>query len=196
MGKRHSSKKQKTRPEKLLFLARNFLPFVFFILFSCSSISVQIGFEAVIINKVPFYPQEAYQCGPASLSGVMNYWGVNVTPEEIAGEVYSKTAKGTLNLDMLIYANTKGLYALQYAGTMDDIKTKINNGYPLIVMVDYGFSIYQVNHFMVVVGYNDNGVIVNSGRTEHEFINREKFLNIWEKTNFWTLLIKKKSEEK
>ncbi|MCL4537857.1 MAG: peptidase C39 family protein, partial [Nitrospirae bacterium] len=138
-------------------------------------------------------PQEDYQCGPASLAGVLNYWGITVSPDDVAKDIYSESARGTLNMDMVIYANKKGLYALQYIGGWDDLKKKINNKYPLIVLVDYGFSVYQANHFMVVVGYNDDGVVVNSGKTEHMFIDKEKFLKAWKRTNFWTLLIKKES---
>lgn len=169
---------------------------IFFIVCSCSTVSVQFESKPVMINKVPFYPQEDYQCGPASLAGVLNYWGVSVTPDEIAKAIYSESAKGTLNIDMPLYVNKKGLYALQYAGSQDDLKAKINDGYPLIVLVDYGFSVYQANHFMVVVGYNDYGVIVNSGRTENMFIDMEKFLKTWKRTNYWTLLIKQKKEDR
>ncbi|MCL5062544.1 MAG: C39 family peptidase, partial [Nitrospiraceae bacterium] len=139
-------------------------------------------------------PQEDYQCGPASLAGVLNYWGITVSPDDVAKDIYSESARGTLNIDMLLYVNKKGLYALQYAGSWDDIEAKINDGYPLIVLVDYGFSVYQANHFMVVVGYNDDGVVVNSGKTEHMFIDKEKFLKAWKRTNYWTLLIKQKTE--
>ena len=59
-------------------------------------------------------------------------------------------------------------------------------------MVDYGFSVWQVNHFMVVVGYNNDGVIVNSGKKKHELIENDTFLRTWRKTDFWTLLVKKK----
>jgi len=42
------------------------------------------------------------------------------------------------------------------------LKKNIDSGYPLIVLVDYGFWAFHSNHFMVVVGYNEDGVIVNS----------------------------------
>ncbi len=176
---------------RLMFpIAYSLLPVILFFLFSCSTVSVQIE-KTILINKVPFYPQEDYQCGPASLAGVMNYWGVDIKPEDIANDIYSKSARGTLDIDMLLYANKKGLYALKYAGNWEDLKTKIDGGYPLIVLVDYGFFLYRANHFMVVVGYNEDGVTVNSGKTERAFIEKEKFLNSWEKTNYWTLWIKK-----
>ncbi|NCO84454.1 MAG: hypothetical protein COZ31_07025 [Nitrospirae bacterium CG_4_10_14_3_um_filter_44_29] len=166
-----------------------------FFLHSCATVNngsmPESGHKRVISN-VPFYAQEAYQCGPASLAGVMNYWKIDVKPDDIAKEIYSKSAKGTLNIDMIIYPQKKGLTAEQYSGGMKDLKKNIDSGYPLIVLVDYGFWAFQANHFMVVVGYNEGGVIVNSGKDKGKFIPEEDFIKTWERTKFWTLLIKRK----
>lgn len=160
------------------------------IITACSShVIIQYGPE-VIINRVPFYPQEDYQCGPSSLAGVMNYYGINVSPEEIASEIYSKSARGTLNLEILFYAEKKGLKAERYSGNIDDLRDKIKAGHPLIVLVDYGYGPIQANHFMVIVGYNESGVFANSGREEKKFISFKDFLKIWDRTGNWTLHIK------
>jgi len=145
--------------------------------------------DVTIIEDVPFYPGEDYQCGPASLAGVLNYWGVTVSPGDIAREIFSPSAGGTLNFDMSLYVRSRGLQALQYSGTIEDLKEKITSSYPLIVLVDYGFSIYQVNHFMVVVGFTDEGVVVNTGREERRLIPSRDFLKAWKRTKYWTLLI-------
>jgi predicted double-glycine peptidase len=142
-----------------------------------------------MIRNVPFYPQEKYQCGPASLAGVLNHWKINVSPEEIASEIYSKSARGTLNIDMALYVEKIGLKVRQYGGSFEDIRDKIDSGYPLIVLVDEGFLIYQKNHFMVVIGYGGEGIIVNSGREQGKFIPVRKFFRPWERTKFWTLVI-------
>lgn len=195
MGNRQNTdNRKKSLNNYLSLIACSLLVFTFF-LFSCSTASVQLNSNSIRIDKVPFYPQDDYQCGPAALAGVLNYWGINVTPDDIAKDIYSKFAKGTLNIEMKIYADKKGLYSLQYRGNWDDLKSKISEGNPLIVLVDYGvFSSYHVNHFMVVIGYNDEGVIVNSERTENLFIEKEKFLRIWKKANYWTLLIRQRTE--
>ncbi|HAM53638.1 MAG TPA: hypothetical protein DCP92_24200 [Nitrospiraceae bacterium] len=147
---------------------------------------------AHIIRGLPFYPQEDYQCGPASLASVLNYWGSAVSPTDIAKHIYSRSARGTLNVDMVLYAEARGLEAFSYSGGLDDVRAKIEAGYPLIVLVDEGFSFYQVNHFMVLAGYSDDGVIVNSGRKEGKFIPTGAFLKLWERTKFWTLFIRRK----
>lgn len=142
-----------------------------------------------MIPNVPFHPQEEFQCGPASLAGVLNHWNINVSPEEIASEIYSKSAKGTLNIDMVLYVEKRGLKARQYRGNLEDIKTKIDSGYPLIVLVDEGFLAYQKNHFMVVIGYGGEVILANSGRERFKFIPVKNFMRSWEKTKFWTLWV-------
>jgi ABC-type bacteriocin/lantibiotic exporter with double-glycine peptidase domain len=160
---------------------------------SCSSLhGIHESSSNIIIKDVPFYSQETYQCGPASLATVMNYLNVMVKPEEIAEDIYSKSAHGTLNLDMVLYAQRKGLSALQYKGNLNDVHKNIEDGNPLIVLVDYGFSFYEAVHFMVIVGYNEAGIIVNSGKKKDHFIPEKEFLKAWEKTNYWTLLIQRR----
>jgi ABC-type bacteriocin/lantibiotic exporter with double-glycine peptidase domain len=173
------------------------LAVVVILLHSCATTSeIPEAKNTRIIENVPFYSQESYQCGPASLASVLNYWGVNVTPDDIAKEIFSESARGTLNIDMVLYTQRMLLDAAQYRGSIEDLKKNVESGYPLVVLVDYGFSLYQVNHFMVVVGYNENGVIVNSGRDKGKFISEKYFIKAWERTKYWTLLIKPVSSKK
>lgn len=184
-------KKVKVKVKDFIMLSLSLNLIIF--LYSCAAVNpIPESAQNRIIPEVPFYAQEAYQCGPASLAGVMNYWGVKVFPDEIAKAIYSESARGTLNIDMIIYPQKKGLVAEQYSGGMEDMKKNIDSGYPLIVLVDYGFWVYQVNHFMVIIGYNEHGVIANSGKEKAVFIAEKDFIKTWERTKFWTLLIKKK----
>ena len=174
-----------------LMMRKCILILFFSLLFSCvTTRNLPEPGTAHIIENVPFFPQETYQCGPASLAGVLNYWGVKISPEAIAVKIYSRSAKGTLGLDMVLYVQDKGLQVIQYRGNIKDLKKNIDLGCPVIVLVDYGFWVYQQNHFMVIAGYHKNGVIANSGRNQHKFIREEDFLKSWERTDFWTLLIK------
>lgn len=166
---------------------------IFALLLSCAATPDPTEFGAShIIASVPFYPQQEYQCGPASLAGALNYWGVSISPEDIAAEIYSEAAGGTLDIDMVLFAKRKGLEARQYQGSLDDIKRNVKRGYPIIVLVDQGFWLYQQNHFMVVVGYNEKEIVVNSGEEQLKSIRLKDFLRSWKKTKHWTLLITRK----
>ncbi|WP_353683513.1 C39 family peptidase [Thermodesulfovibrio sp. 3907-1M] len=147
--------------------------------------------QEYIISSVPFFPSEDFQCGPASLAMVLNFWGLRITPEEIAKDIYSKTARGTADFDMLIFAEKKGFKASQYSGNIEDIKEKIKAQKPLIVMTDEGFWFYKKYHYMVIVGFDKHSIIVNSGTEQYKRIDFESFAKKWKKTDFWTLLIEK-----
>lgn len=144
-----------------------------------------------VIHDVPFYPQEEFQCGPAALASVLTYWNVRADPDEIGREIFSKAARGTLTIDMVLYAQRKGLHAEQLKGDMELLKRAIDSEQPPIVLVDYGISVFQRNHFMVVTGYSRDGVIVHSGGSPNKFLSLKSFLGAWERTGYWTLLIKR-----
>ena len=176
-------------PKYIVSLKISRLTFFLFFLSCATSTHLDKHSVSNVIQNVPFYQSKAYQCGPASLASVLNFWGIAVSADDIAEEIYSESARGTLDVDMTLYAEGKGLRARQFKGSIKDIKRNIDMGYPLIVLVDYGFWVYQRNHFMVFIGYNERGVIVNSGTGRPELVAFEDLLRPWRRTNFWTLLI-------
>jgi ABC-type bacteriocin/lantibiotic exporter with double-glycine peptidase domain len=138
--------------------------------------------RAGVVKEVPFFPQLAYQCGPASLAAVLNYFGEAVSPDQIADEIFRENIRGTVTIDMLLYARKKGFSSRWYSGSPKDIQRSVDEGVPLIVMVDLGFAGISKNHYMVIVGYNPSGVIVNSGESQEEHLKWEDFLPGWERT--------------
>jgi ABC-type bacteriocin/lantibiotic exporter with double-glycine peptidase domain len=160
-------------------------------LFSCVTHSAWTRFEgSQLIEDVPFFRQKKYQCGPASLAGVLSFWGVMLSPADVSKEIFSPSARGTLDQDMVFYAESKGLKATRYRGSLEDLTDKVDSGCPLIVLVDRGYLVYQQNHFMVVVGYKPNGIIAHSGTDPRKLIPLRSFLRSWEKTGFWTLFVR------
>jgi len=142
-----------------------------------------------LIEGVPFFKQAAHQCGPAAMASVLNYRGIKVSPEEVIGAIYSRGAEGTLDFDMVLYAGKQGRKAEKYRGTLENLRKNVDSNNPLIVLVDYGFLSYRRDHFMVVLGYDENHIYVNSGIEPIAAISNDEFIRIWKKTNFWTLLI-------
>lgn len=164
--------------------------YIFILIFSLSLVNQAFTTE-YMIDSVPFFPSKDFQCGPSSLAMVFNFYGFQITPEEISKDIYSEGARGTSDFDMILYAKLKGFKALQYRGSFDNLKKNIMLNKPLIVMVDEGFWFYKKYHFMVVVGFDSLNVIVNSGQKRHQKIDLSEFMEKWQKTDFWTLLIEK-----
>ncbi len=144
-----------------------------------------------MVRSVPFFPQEAYQCGPASLAGALGFLGLKATPSKIAKDIYSSGARGVLNIDLVLYAQRKGLQSRQYRGGLEDLKRKIDSGTPVIVMTRVWPAFLGKGHFMLVKGYSARYIIANSGRTESLEIPVDKFMKAWRDEDYWTLLITK-----
>lgn len=108
---------------------------------------------------------------------------------EIGSEVFRPDLGGTVTLEMVYFARKEGFRADWFSGETIDITGSVDRGDPLIVMVDYGFNLVSKNHFMVVVGYSPEGVIVLSGLEKDKLIPWKDFLNIWRRAGNWTLRI-------
>jgi ABC-type bacteriocin/lantibiotic exporter with double-glycine peptidase domain len=151
--------------------------------------------EAIILQGMVGFEQQDFQCGPAALASVLHYWHrrghvtTPVSPDEIASAIYSPTARGTLGFDLARFAREQGLDARQFSGSTDDLRGYIDEGVPVVILVDYGVLGYQRNHFLVVKGYSPDGFVVVSGRENTGFLRTRKLLRIWGKTGYWSLAV-------
>jgi len=144
-----------------------------------------------LITTVPFIPQEEYQCGPAALAMVLQYYGAAVHPDEITRALYLPSVRGTLNLDLEFYARRLGFQARSFAGTLDRVKDELRHGHPLIVFQDLGGPLDPVPHFAVLVGYDERrqAVVLHSGTTAYHVLSYADFERTWARRRAWTLLI-------
>jgi ABC-type bacteriocin/lantibiotic exporter with double-glycine peptidase domain len=151
--------------------------------------------EVQIVEGVPGYVQDRYQCGPSALASVAGYWRgrglstVEANADTIGRDIYSEGARGVLLLDLYFYAQDLGFNAEQTKSTPHELRALIDNGTPSIVLVDYGTGGYQINHFMVIYGYSSEGFVVHSGLGVRHISNKE-LERIWERAGYWSLIIK------
>ncbi|NIS60449.1 MAG: PA2778 family cysteine peptidase [Proteobacteria bacterium] len=143
------------------------------------------------ISDVPFFAQSKYQCGPAALASVLNYYGCRVTQGKIVEAIYKKRLKGTLSIDMILFARRMGFDARAYKGSISDLKSHILKDRPLIVFQDLGYPLLPIRHFSVVIGYDDaEGILIlHSGKRIDKVVSYERFLRSWARMDYWTLLI-------
>jgi ABC-type bacteriocin/lantibiotic exporter with double-glycine peptidase domain len=174
---------------------KNLLFLLLFILGACSTTNSflkpekQENLPYRLIENVPFFAQSNLQCGPSSLAGILSFYGKDISPSEIAEEIFKEKVRGTLSLDIVLYARNQGLVAEWYTGNVQDLIENIDNKIPLIVMIDLGLGAVQKPHYLVVVGYEQKGVIVNSGAHQHQIVPWNKFQNQWNRSSLWTLRI-------
>ncbi len=151
------------------------------------------------VKDVAFVPSSDVKtsCGPASLATILGYYGDKISTDEIRGEIFRKTIKGTLALDLVLYARERGFTASFYRGGLFDMREKLRAGKPLILFLNLGHSRYPVGHFVVLKGFNDDlkVALINSANDEDRVVSYEKLLSGWAKTKYQTLLIEPKPKE-
>ncbi len=142
------------------------------------------------IERVPFYPQEQYYCGPASLAMTLGWSGISLTPDEAAAQVYTPGRQGTFAPDIVAAARRNGRLAIEVR-ELDDLLAELAAGHPAIVFQNLRLSVFPQWHFAVAIGYdlNERQLILRSGTTRRLVMPLDAFENTWRRADYWALVV-------
>jgi ABC-type bacteriocin/lantibiotic exporter with double-glycine peptidase domain len=146
---------------------------------------------AVLIDGVPFFPQETNGCGPAALASLLAFHGRPVELGALTTELVHPALRGTLPLDLEQAARRRGFQTEVSAGDLDGLRAAVRAGRPVIAFLNLGTALAPRGHFVVVVGFDDmhRRLLLHSGLdpyVEHEYA---RFLTDWKKTQNWQMAI-------
>jgi tetratricopeptide (TPR) repeat protein len=146
--------------------------------------------SSVELDTVPFYPQDAYQCGPATLAMALTWSGLAVTPDELKDQVYTPARKGSLQLAMVGATRRHGKIAYKFNDPAA-LFPEIAAGHPVIILQNLGLSWLPVWHYAVVIGYDvpQQDVILRSGTTKRKVMSYYLFEKTWARSNYWGLMV-------
>jgi len=144
----------------------------------------------VELDSVPFFPQQDYQCGPASLATAMSFAEIGVVPDDLVSQVYLPNRGGSLQIEMLAAPRRYGLVSWQLGPRFEDLLLEVQAGIPVVVMQDYGLWPLPYWHYAVVVGFDRTSgkVILRSGekrRLEMPFAVLEY---TWKESAYWAMV--------
>ncbi|MEX1237141.1 MAG: PA2778 family cysteine peptidase, partial [Pseudomonadales bacterium] len=124
--------------------------------------------QPVSLTEVPFFPQQAYQCGPAALATLLQTSQVNVSPDALVPLVYLPARRGSLQIEMLAASRTFGRIAYRLSPSLTNVLKQVQGGRPVLVMQNLGLSWYPRWHYAVVVGYDlpRREIVLHSGIKE------------------------------
>ena len=144
----------------------------------------------VELTQVPFYPQEKYQCGPATLAMALNAAGVSVRPEELVDQIYIPARKGSLQVEMIASTRRHGLIAYELAPNLADVLKEINGGTPVIVLENYSFGLNSIWHYSIAIGFdlNEKRIIRRSGLHAYESMPFGAFEYLWKSDGHWAMV--------
>ena len=147
--------------------------------------------RGAFIEGVPPVRQTRYGCGPAAVSSVMRYYGIDVSPDEVEERVFIDALGGTLVSDILVYVREEGLRAKYFRADLEGLKAMVRRDTPPILLINKGLSDIVIGHYIVVVGYDDGrGVVVAlTGKERPSVLKYKKLLRAWKKTDYSTIVI-------
>jgi len=143
------------------------------------------------LTDVPFHPQSQYQCGPAALATVLEYSGVEVTPEALVPRVYLPARQGSLQPEIRATARQFDRLAYEPEPRLAALLAEVAAGHPVLVLQKLGFGPWPGWHYAVVIGYDarNDTFILRSGTTEREVLSSRRFLTTWLRADAWSLVV-------
>ncbi len=153
--------------------------------------SIQFGHEISRVSGVPFFPQKAYQCGPASLAMALNWAGVKVKPDQLAPEVYLPKRRGSLQIELVAAARRNGRVAYVIRPGLPSLLTELGAGNPVVILENLGLNWYPVWHYAVAVDVNvaADEIVLRSGDIARQKMPLGLFERTWARSGDWGLLV-------
>lgn len=142
------------------------------------------------LDHVPYYAQEAHQCGPAALAMAFGAAGTAIEPQQLENEVYLPDKLGSLQIEMLAATRSHGLLAYELEPQLNALLAEIAAGHPAVVLQNLGLSWYPVWHYAVAIGYDiDRGeLILRSGPERRQALPLKTFEHTWARSHYWAML--------
>jgi hypothetical protein len=142
------------------------------------------------IEGVPFFPQEAFQCGPAALAMLAQHAGVQVNPDDIRPQVYLPGRFGSLQVEILAATRRQALLPYVLAPALEDLLREVAAGHPVLVLQNLSFSFAPIWHYAVVIGYDRmrNSITQHSGVTAGLTMSLSTFERVWARGGHWAVV--------
>ena len=139
---------------------------------------------------VPFFAQDEYQCGPATLAMVLAYEGARVEPRDLVSEVYLPARHGSLQLEMLAAARRHGFVSYALDGQLESVLREVAAGNPVIVLQDFGVWPVKIWHYAVVVGFDRStySIVLRSGLHERQVAPLAALEYTWKGSERWAMV--------
>jgi hypothetical protein len=145
------------------------------------------------ISEVPFFPQEEFQCGPAALAGILNWSGVDTTPDDLSPYLYIPEREGTLQPELLAQSRRLGRIPYVIPPHPDALRAELAERHPVLVLQNNGVNWLPVWHYAVVVGVegdaSDERVVLRSGDMQRYPLDADTFLHTWRRSNYWGVVV-------
>lgn len=147
------------------------------------------GSERIRVANVPFFPQEGFRCGPAAMTTVLNWSGLEIKPAALEN---ATAVAGDPRQSLADIASRHGRLAYPIAGTAAML-TELAAGHPVLVVQNLGVDSQPLWNCVVAVGYDrpQEQVVVHSGQHASKRMSLRLFERLWSDSGQWGLVVLK-----
>ena len=139
--------------------------------------------EAKVL-EMPFVKQKPYYCSEASASMVLQYYGFQISQDEVHDEGYEYFEKMLPLLQRYLDAEYHENFSLE------EVKAQIDSGNPVILRILAG----SYKHSVVVVGYDEKYIYIHDPAVGPYLKAKPEILvKLWDKTGRLAITLKPKS---
>lgn len=140
------------------------------------------------VGGVPYFPQDARQCGPATLAEVLAWSGVETTPAQLEPWLYVPEKGGSLQPEMLAAARRSGRIPYVIPGTPAALLDELRSGHPVLILQNNGLGWFPFWHYAVVVAADGETVTLRSGDYETLRTDADVFMRTWQRADYWAMV--------
>lgn len=142
------------------------------------------------LTEVPFFTQGDDLCGPASMSMLLDYRGLQLTPAKLEPLIYIPGKKGSLQAEMLAVTRRLDFIPYVIGPKLEDLVLELAAGNPVLVLQNLGFRWLPKWHYAVVIGYDlDRDIMVlRSGNNERMEMPSKLFMRHWRGSGYWAMV--------
>lgn len=141
--------------------------------------------------EVPFFPQQAYYCGPAALAEVAQYRGIETDQEAVAAKTFIPGRQGSLSVEMGAASRQLGLLPYPLEKDFIALLRELDAGNPVLVLQNLGLSWLPQWHYALAIGYRleDEKLILHSGARANHETTFDTFLHTWRRGDYWARVV-------
>lgn len=147
--------------------------------------------ESITLKPPKWEKQSINNCGPATLTMYLRYYGWQGAQSDVASIVHPNERDKNVRWDELVYyvkTHAGWLDALfRVGGTTDKLKLFLANGYPVQIETGYELpDVGWVGHYLLITGYDDaEGVFITQDATagSNQRVPYEKIDKYWQQFN-------------
>jgi tetratricopeptide (TPR) repeat protein len=141
------------------------------------------------IEKVPFFAQQEFYCGPTTLSEVFHFYSHPISPDQLAPDLFIPQREGSLQIEMVTAARKHGFLAYSEQSNLAQLIKLLDQNVPIIVLQNLSVLWMPQWHYAVVIGYDleNQQFILHTGETKDHTMPFYLFERVWQRANYWML---------